>query len=69
VYRILEDQTAERVSVTTGLGAGGMIQVTGGLVPGDRVVVRGAERLRAGQQVSIAAQAADAEDNSDTNGS
>lgn len=69
VYRILEDQTAERVSVTTGLGAGGMIQVTGGLAPGDQVVVRGAERLRSGQQVSIAAQAADAEDNSDANGS
>jgi RND family efflux transporter MFP subunit len=53
VFRILEDDTAERVTVATGLGTGGMIQVTGGLSVGDRVVVRGAERLRQGQKVSI----------------
>ena len=53
VFRILEDDTAERVTVSTGLGAGGMIQVTGGLAVGDRVVIRGAERLREGQKVSV----------------
>lgn len=53
IFRILEDDTAERVTVTTGLGAGGLIQITGGIDVGDRVVVRGAERLRAGQKVSI----------------
>lgn len=53
VFRILEDDTAERVTVSTGLGAGGMIQVTGGLSAGDRVVIRGAERLREGQKVSV----------------
>jgi RND family efflux transporter MFP subunit len=53
VFRILEDDTAERVSVTTGLGSGGLIQITGGIVAGDRVVIRGAERLRPGQKVSI----------------
>jgi multidrug efflux pump subunit AcrA (membrane-fusion protein) len=39
--------------VTTGLGAGGMIQITGGIKVGDRVVIRGAERLRDGQTVDI----------------
>ena len=53
VYRVLDDDTAERVSVTTGLGAGGMIQITGGIDAGDRIIVRGAERLRPGQKVSI----------------
>jgi RND family efflux transporter MFP subunit len=58
VFRILEDDTAERVTVATGLGTGGMIQVTGGLSVGDRVVVRGAERLRQGQKVSVLPDAA-----------
>lgn len=53
VFRILQDDTAERVSVTTGLGSGGLIQITGGLDAGDRIVIRGAERLRPGQKVSI----------------
>lgn len=59
VFRILEDDTAERVTVATGLGAGGMIQVAGGLSVGDRVVVRGAERLRPGQKVSVLPDAAE----------
>ncbi len=53
VFRLTEDNTAERLSVTTGLGAGGMIQITTGLQPGDRVVIRGAERLREGQKVAV----------------
>jgi len=53
VFRVLEDGTAERVTVTTGVGAGRMIQVTGGLSDGDTVVVRGAERLRSGQKVAV----------------
>ncbi|MGI9263578.1 MAG: efflux RND transporter periplasmic adaptor subunit [Gammaproteobacteria bacterium] len=56
VFRILDDNTAERITVTTGLGAGGMIQITGGISAGDRVVTRGAERLRAGQSVDIQQQ-------------
>jgi len=57
VFRILADDTAERVTVTTGLGSGGLIQITGGIDAGDRVVIRGAERLRAGQKVSILSDA------------
>jgi RND family efflux transporter MFP subunit len=53
VFRVLDDGTAERVTITTGLGSGRMIQVTGGLSVGDTVVVRGAERLRPGQKVSV----------------
>lgn len=53
VFRILDDSTAERITVTTGLGAGGMIQITGGINVGDRVVIRGAERLRDGQKVDV----------------
>jgi len=55
VFRVKEDGTAERLTVTTGLGAGGMIQVTSGLDPGDVVVIRGAERLRSGQKVMVVA--------------
>ena len=66
VFRVLEDGTAERVTVSTGLGAGGMIQVTGGLSTGDRVIIRGAERLRPGQKVTIVAQGEPSEPNSST---
>ena len=52
VFRILADDTAERVSVQTGIAAGDLIEVTG-IEPGDRVVTRGGERLRPGQKVVI----------------
>jgi RND family efflux transporter MFP subunit len=66
IFRILEDGTAERITVTTGLGAGGMIQITGGIRVGDRVVIRGAERLRHGQKVDIQPTAPKRTANSDT---
>lgn len=53
VFRVGEDGTAERVDVMAGVGAGGMVAVTGRLAAGDRVVIRGAERLRPGQPVNI----------------
>lgn len=53
VFRVKDDGIAERVTVTTGLGAGGMIQITSGLDDGDVVVIRGAERLRPGQKVAV----------------
>jgi len=55
VFRVKDDGTAERVTVTTGLGSGGMIQITSGLDNGDVVVIRGAERLRSGQNVAVVA--------------
>jgi multidrug efflux pump subunit AcrA (membrane-fusion protein) len=55
VFRIGENGTAERVDVVRGAGAGELVAVTGRISPGDRVVVRGAERLRPGQPVDISA--------------
>jgi len=52
VYRVLEDDTVEAVSVTTGIGSGELVEVSG-IDPGDRVVIRGGERLRPGQKVRI----------------
>ena len=52
VYRVGEDGLAERVAVTTGIGQGELIEVDG-IAPGDRVVVRGGERLRPGQAVKV----------------
>ena len=56
VFRILEDDTAERVSVTTGMVEGDHIEVIGTILPGDRVVIRGGERLRTGQAVMASTQ-------------
>ncbi|WP_119679202.1 efflux RND transporter periplasmic adaptor subunit [Indioceanicola profundi] len=53
VYRIKSDNTAERVPVRTALSQGEWIAVEGELSPGDRLVVRGAERLREGQSVDL----------------
>jgi RND family efflux transporter MFP subunit len=53
VFRINDDTTAEQVNVMTGLGAGSLIEVIGDLRPGDRVVIRGAERLQTGTTVNI----------------
>lgn len=53
IFRIKDDMTAEQVSVITGMGAGDRIEVMGEISPGDRVVIRGAERLNTGAQVVI----------------
>ncbi|MEN8205385.1 MAG: efflux RND transporter periplasmic adaptor subunit [Pseudomonadota bacterium] len=53
IFRILDDNTAERVKVTTGMAEGDLIEVQGDIQPGDRVVIRGGERLRTGQEVEI----------------
>ena len=53
LFRIKSDGTAEQVNVMTGLGAGSEIEVIGDLRPGDRIVIRGAERLQDGMTVNI----------------
>lgn len=53
VFIVDEDNTARRIRVTTGIGAGEWIEVQGPIQAGDRVVVRGNERLRPGQAVNI----------------
>lgn len=53
VFIIDEDNTAQRIRVTTGIGSGDWIEVIGPIQAGDRVVIRGNERLRAGQSVAV----------------
>ncbi|WP_299944759.1 efflux RND transporter periplasmic adaptor subunit [uncultured Microbulbifer sp.] len=65
VYRVGEGDKAERLSVRIGSGDGEWITVHGDLASGDRVIVRGAERLQPGQAVKILAEVVrDAEGNS-----
>ncbi|MEM8752502.1 MAG: efflux RND transporter periplasmic adaptor subunit [Pseudomonadota bacterium] len=51
IVYVVEDGLAQPRSVTLGQAAGGRLEVLNGLVAGDRVVVRGNERLRPGQPV------------------
>ena len=53
VFVVDSDQNAKQVMVTTGIGSGDQIEVIGDLSDGDMVIVRGNERLRPGQTVSI----------------
>lgn len=55
VFRVGPDDTAERIEVETGVGSTLLIEVSGALAAGDRVVVRGGERLQAGQTVTVSA--------------
>jgi RND family efflux transporter MFP subunit len=54
LFRVGEDSTVEQVTVTTGIGQGDLIEVRGSVSPGDRIVVRGGERLQSGQPVTLA---------------
>lgn len=53
VFVVDNDQNAKQVMVTTGIGSGDQIEVIGELSDGDTVIVRGNERLRPGQAVSV----------------
>jgi len=53
VMRVKPDNTAERVEVRAGAARDALVEVTGELSPGDRVVIRGAERLSPGQAVRV----------------
>ena len=53
IYKVLEDNTAEKVTVETGVGYESLIEVRGNVGAGDKVVVRGGERLQPGQAVVI----------------
>ncbi len=54
VFRVGKGNVAERVSVRVGNGDRERVEVTGSLAAGDRVIVRGGERLRPGQAVKVA---------------
>jgi RND family efflux transporter MFP subunit len=53
VVRVSAQNVAEQVPVSTGNASGDKIEVHGALAVGDRLVVRGAERLTPGQAVTV----------------
>ena len=53
VFRILENNIAEAIFVKTGIANDVLIEVMGDINEGDKIVVRGNERLRPGQYVKI----------------
>ena len=54
VMRVNSDNTVEKISVETGIGLGGFVEVIGKVDQGDRIITRGGERVEAGQAVTIA---------------
>jgi hypothetical protein len=53
VMRVNDDNTVEKVSVETGIGLGGLVEVIGDVDQGDLIITRGGERLQPGQLVTI----------------
>src|SRR5688572_22237714 len=53
VMRVRADNTAERVAVDLGPGRNNQVQIVSTLRAGDRVIVRGGERLEPGQTVTV----------------
>jgi multidrug efflux pump subunit AcrA (membrane-fusion protein) len=53
VMRVKPDNTAERVAVNLGPGRDDHVQIHGTLRAGDRIVIRGGERLEPGQTVAV----------------
>ena len=53
VLRVASNHTAERLPVKTGTEVDGLVEVQGAVKPGDRLIVRGGERIEAGQAVTI----------------
>jgi RND family efflux transporter MFP subunit len=51
VFKVDRKGVAQRVAVETGSEEGALVEVRGAVSPGERVIVRGAERLEAGQRV------------------
>ncbi len=57
VFVIGDDDTAKQIDVELGAADGELIEVIGDVKAGDRIVIRGGERLRDGQKVVIQAAA------------
>ena len=56
VFKVNSENKAEKITVIVGVAEGDYVGVTGNLVAEDKVVVRGGERLRPGQDVKIVTQ-------------
>lgn len=55
VLKVAPDDTAQRIPVRTGSAQGDLIEVIGDVASGDRLVIRGGERLAPGQRIRIEA--------------
>jgi len=53
VLRVTGAGTVEELDVTPGAGIADVVEVSGPLAAGDRLVIRGGERLTAGQPVRV----------------
>jgi RND family efflux transporter MFP subunit len=53
VFRISDENIAERIAVEVGDSAGDLVAVTGPINAGDRVAIRGAENLQEGVKVKV----------------
>jgi len=53
VFRVNPDNKAEQLKVSVGIGAGELIEIIGDVKEGDKIIIRGAERLQPGQSVFI----------------
>jgi len=53
VFRIDADNSAQKIEVSVGIGEGELVEVIGSVKLNDKIVIRGAERLRDGQKVTI----------------
>ena len=53
VYSVNGENKAINIPVEVGIASGELVEVSGKLNPGDKVVIRGGERLRPGQDVKI----------------
>lgn len=53
VFVVDANNEVQKVTVTVGIGQGDRVEVLGSVSPGDKVVIRGNERLQPGQAVSI----------------
>lgn len=53
LFKLDRENKAERIAVEVGAADGNMVEVTGMLKEGERVIIRGAERLESGQKVRL----------------
>lgn len=54
IYKIEESNVAKRIDVELGAAEGDFIEIIGDIAPGEDVVIRGGERLRDGQLITLA---------------
>jgi multidrug efflux pump subunit AcrA (membrane-fusion protein) len=53
IFKLGKENKAERIAVELGAKDGELVEVTGMLREGERVIIRGAERLESGQKVRL----------------